>query len=86
MVVEEGGGDERVGNLVDWDDIEGRREWMRWSASRRALRQLNDDEGVEVGRRAVELRLSLHLNVAAVALRLEDWELAESACIFVLRR
>ena len=54
---------------------EGWWEWMRWCASRRRLRGMTE-EGPTLGQRVVELRLSLHLNAAAAALRLEDWELA----------
>ena len=67
-------------------DGEGRDEWMRWCASREHLQELGAETGCALGVRTVELRLSLHLNVASAALRLEDWELADGACAYVLRR
>lgn len=61
-------------------------EWLRWAARRRECKNLGEQEGTELGSLTCELRLSLHLNVAAAALKAEDHELAAQACQFVLRR
>ena len=61
-------------------------EWLRWSSTRKQLRELEEAQGKSLGRATTELRLSLHLNVAAAALKQADHELAAGACQFVLRR
>lgn len=61
-------------------------EWIRWTCYRRKLRDMQVEEAKVLGSRCLVLRASLHLNVAASALRLKDFELADAACQFVLRR
>lgn len=85
MVRAIGDNDESAGPTSDALD-DGLHEWARWCSKRRRLESLEEEAAVALGARTVELRLSLHLNVAATALRVEDWELAERACAFVLVR
>jgi len=80
------GGEGGEGSSSEAAGGEGWTEWMRWCASRKQLRELSSEAGSALGQKVVELRLSLHLNLAAAALRLDDWELANDACAFVLRR
>ena len=61
-------------------------EWLRWSSTRKQLRELEEAQGKSLGKATTELRRSLHLNVAAAALKQADHELAAGACQFVLRR
>ena len=65
---------------------EGRTEWLRWCHTRKRLASHDERTAVELGARIAELRVHLHLNVAASALRLTDCELADRACAFVLQR
>jgi hypothetical protein len=67
-------------------DEEGRIEWLRWCHTRKRLASHDERTAVALGARFAELRVHLHLNLAASALRLADWELAERACAFVLQR
>jgi hypothetical protein len=70
------GGEGGEGSSSEAAGGEGWTEWMRWCASRKQLRELSSEAGSALGQKVVELRLSLHLNLAAAALRLDDWELA----------
>ena len=75
-------GSRRDGDLNE----EGRIEWLRWCHTRKRLASHDERTAVELGARIAELRVHLHLNVAASALRLTDCELADRACAFVLQR
>mmetsp|Transcript_44419 Transcript_44419/g.110521 ORF Transcript_44419/g.110521 Transcript_44419/m.110521 type:complete len:484 (+) Transcript_44419:48-1499(+) len=68
------------------EDRIGLVEWLRWACRSKDVRALGPVAGASLGRRAVDLRLSIHLNVAMAAIKREDYELAEQACLFVLRR
>ena len=47
---------------------------------------MGEAEAVALGEATVTLRTSLHLNAAAAALRESEWEVASTACSFVLRQ
>ncbi|KAL3895777.1 MAG: hypothetical protein SGPRY_013431, partial [Prymnesium sp.] len=61
-------------------------EWFRWASTQSELHDLHPEKGMELGKRTIDLRLTLHLNVAAAALRFNDHTAAKAACEFVLKR
>ena len=82
-----GTGIQAVGSDHDPDEKERRAaavEWLRWAVERKELREYAPSEGRALGKATLDLRSTLHLNVAAAALNSEDFELAESASRFVL--
>ncbi|KAL1519884.1 hypothetical protein AB1Y20_023373 [Prymnesium parvum] len=61
-------------------------EWQRWAALRRDVAELEPSRALELARGTRELRATLHLNVAAAALRFGDHAVVRAACEFVLKR